>query len=338
MISVIVVSYNSWPYVGSCIASLYDHPPTVSPFEVILIDNASSDGTVEHVDATFPQVRVIASQSNDGYGVAVNRAMKHATGDHLVFLNPDCEITPGSLDTMVHLLDASAQVGVVGPRLVLPNGETQPSGRRFPSPSKVLLEVLRLHKLRSANWRADHLLGTYWDQSTTRRVDWVSGACHVLSRQVWDKVGPLTEKTFCGFDDFEYCFRAAELGLATWLCAEATVVHHVGTSVSSRWEPAEVDEMAIHNMFVVLVDLWPRWRMELLALSEAAAAASDCLTGTIRRHSSGDLDDRRSTLRRRARQLALLLGIAGGRPPIYRCEPGTNARQTASPVVHSQLP
>ena len=317
-VSVIIVSYNSWPYVASCIGSVYDHPPTGSPLEVVLVDNASSDGTAASVQAMYPAVQVVASPTNDGYGVAVNRAMELAAGDHLVFLNPDCEVTAGSLDTLVHA--ASTNVGIVGPRLVQPNGRVQPSGRRFPSPFRVLLEVSRLHRLRSADWRADHLLGTYWDQSTTRRVDWVSGACHVLRRDVWEKVGPLTEKTFCGFDDFEYCYRAAELGLETWLCADATVVHHIGTSVSARWEPVQVDELAIHNMYVLLEDLWPRWRVKLLALADAAAAASECVTSTIRRHGSVDRAGHEETVRR-GRQVALLLGIVGGRPAKVRCDP-----------------
>lgn len=245
LISVVIVAHDSWPYVGACIRSLYDHPPAELPFEVVLIDNASSDGTTDRVRALFPAVRVIASPHNDGYGVAVNRAMRKAVGDYLVLLNPDCEVTPGSLDTMVHFLDAAPRAGIVGPRLVRPTGEVQPSGRRFPSPRRVLLEVLRLHRLMSHSWRADHLLGTYWDQSTTRRVDWVSGACHVLRREVWDDVGPLTEKTFCGFDDFDYCFRAAESGLETWLFADATVLHHGGMSVNARWAPAQVDELAM---------------------------------------------------------------------------------------------
>lgn len=321
LVSVVIVSHNSWPYVGSCITSLYDHPPAELSLEVVQIDNASSDDTVESVRSKFPHVRLIASSTNDGYGVAVNRAMQVATGDYLVFLNPDCEVTPGSLDTMVRFLRESPRVGIVGPQLVLPTGQPQPSGRRFPAPSRVLLEVLRLHRLMRPAQRADRLLGTYWDQSTTRKVDWVSGACHVLSRRVWDDVGPLTEKTFCGFDDFEYCFRASELGLETWLCADATVLHHVGTSVSARWAPAQVDELAINNMFVLLEDLWPRWRVRLLALAEAAAAASDCAMGLVRRQGSGTSGVLAETTRR-TRRLALLLGIAGGRPPTLRSDPG----------------
>ncbi|MEJ7583470.1 MAG: glycosyltransferase family 2 protein [Acidimicrobiales bacterium] len=320
VLSIIIVSHNSWPYVGTCLDTIYANPPTELPFEVVVVDNASSDATVESVRALHPGVKLLSSATNDGYGVAINAGTRTATGEYLMFLNPDCEITPGSLDTFVRFLRSSPQVGIVGPRLVLPSGQVQPSGRRFPSPFRVLLEVLRLHRLMPIRWRANHLLGTYWDQSSTRRVDWVSGACHVLRREVWNDVGPLTEKTFCGFDDFEYCFRAAARGLETWLCAEATVVHHVGTSVSARWTPSQVDELAINNMFVLLMDLWPRRRVRLLALTEAAVAVSDCVTATIRRNAPGS-SDLRGEILRRLRQLTLLLGIAGGRPATVRCDP-----------------
>jgi len=287
-----------------------------------LIDNASSDETLEHVGELFPSVIVTASVTNDGYGVAVNRAVRDAKGRYFVFLNPDCEVMPGAIDVLVAFLSKSEAVGVVGPRLVLPSGQPQPSGRRFPSPLRLILEVSRLHRLLPAAWRADYLLGTYWDQSDTRRVDWVSGACHVLSREVWDKVGSLTEKTFCGFDDLEYCYRAAELGLETWLCTDATVMHHVGTSVSGRWLPTEVDELAINNAYVLYEDLWPTWRVRIFAVCEAAAAASDCITAGVRLQRSEPREDRRHGVKRAARQVALLLGMASGRrSPRYRCEP-----------------
>lgn len=321
-LSVVVVSHDSWPYVGACIASVLEHAPAWMDHEIVLRDNASTDATVAEVRARFPSVRVLTSMTNDGYGTAVNDAVTHAVGDHLAFLNPDCVVTAGALGTLVRFLEASPTVGVVGPRLVLPDGRPQPSGRRFPSPSRLLLEVLRLHRLRSPRWRADHLLGTYWDQAGTRRVDWVSGACHVLRRDVWDRVGPLTEETFCGFDDFEYCWRADQLGLQTWLCAEATVVHHVGTSVRARWSPEQVDELAINNMFVLLAKHWPVWRTRLLATTEALVATSDWCAAGLLRVRGGPTAVGAHTMRRRVRQIKLLLGLASGcRTAVPRCDP-----------------
>jgi hypothetical protein len=285
---------------------------------VVVVDNASSDGTADEVARRFPAVQLVASTTNDGYGVAVNRAVARASGRFLVFLNPDTEVRAGALDRL--LADAAQPgTGVVGPRLVTPSGEPQPSARRFPSPARTLVETSRLHLLLPRATRARWLLGGYSDQDETREVDWVSGACHVMRRDVWDAVGTLTEATFCGFDDFEYCWRARRAGYRTVFRAEAEVCHSVGASVSARWRPAEVDALAIHNMFVLLPDLWPRWRIRALALAEALASVSDVLTAAV--HPVPARRD--ATASARARQRAgLLFALATGRvEPIRRCEP-----------------
>jgi GT2 family glycosyltransferase len=271
--SIVIVSYNSESQVSACLSSLVAHPPG-GEYEIIVVDNASRDDTVGRIRSEFPSVRLIASETNDGYGVAVNRAMAGASGDYLVFLNPDARVTAGALDTLIRHA-SHPHVGVVGPRLLTDSGVPQPSGRRFPAPWRTLWEVSRLHLLLPNQRRADVLLGTYWDQSQTRRVDWVSGACHVLRREVWNRVGPVTEETFCGFDDFDYCWRTTKLGYQTWLVADSVVFHSVGSSVSQRWSPPEVETLAINNMFVLLEGLWPSWRWRALAAAEAIAALSD---------------------------------------------------------------
>lgn len=312
MLSIIIVSYNSWPEVGECLRSLRLYPPDMQ-HEVILIDNASSDGTVEQVLKNFHAVNVIASSTNDGYGVAVNRAVRSANGTQHLLLNPDTTVTAGAIDTLVAFAARHPAVGIVGPRLLQSGDQPQPSGRRFPSALRTLLEVSRLHLLLPRNHRASTLLGGYWDQDSTRRVDWVSGACHYLPEGVLERIGPLTEETFCGFDDFEYCWRAAELGLETWLCAESIVHHGVGVSVGRRWTTVEVDALAINNMYVILNSLWPRSRTKALAFSELCVAASDYLTA---------LGTGAENRRRIAARVRLLFNLLMGRmEPVRRCDP-----------------
>jgi hypothetical protein len=316
-VSIVIVAFNSWPDVGHCLTSIAEHAPRLT-HEVIVVDNASSDGTAGEVARGFPSVDLVVSSTNDGYGVAVNSAVARATGRFLVFLNPDAEVTAGALDRL--LADAAQPAtGVVGPRLVMGSGRPQPSARRFPSPARTLLETSRLHLLLPRATRARWLLGGYCDQDETGEVDWVSGACHVMRRDVWDAVGPLTEDTFCGFDDFEYCWRARRAGYTTFFRAEAEVRHSVGASVSARWRRAEVDFLAIHNMFVLLPGLWPRWRIRALALAEALASASEMVTSTFH-PAPGRRDATACALARR--RVGLLVGLATGRArAIHRCEP-----------------
>jgi N-acetylglucosaminyl-diphospho-decaprenol L-rhamnosyltransferase len=316
-VTIVIVAFNSWPDVGRCLASIADHPPRLT-HEVVVVDNASSDGSAGEIARRFPSVQLIASSTNDGYGVAVNRAVLRATGRFLIFLNPDTEVRAGALDRL--LADAAQPTtGVVGPRLVTALGRPQPSARRFPSPARTLLETSRLHLLLPRATRARWLLGGYCNQDETRAVDWVSGACHVMRRDVWDTVGALTEETFCGFDDFEYCWRARRAGYTTLFRAEAEVYHSVGASVSARWRQSEIDVLAIHNMFVLLPGLWPGWRIRALALAESLASVSDMITAAIHPvHARRD-----ATAFARARERAgLLFGLAVGRvEAIRRCEP-----------------
>lgn len=320
-VSVVIVAFDSWPDVGRCLASIAAHPPRL-PHEVIVVDNASSDGTAEEVARGFPSVRLVASATNDGYGAAVNRAVQRATGRFLVLLNPDTEVTAGALDRLL-ASTARPAVGVVGPRLVTRAGRPQPSARRFPSPLRTLVEASRLHLLLPPEVRARWLLGGYSGQDRSGEVDWVSGACHVMRREVWDAVGPLTEETFCGFDDFEYCWRARRAGYATLFCADAEVRHAVGASVSARWRRAEVEFLAVNNMFVLLPALWPRWRVRALALAEAVAALSDVAAAAAHPVAARRDATQGALARRRAH---LLFRLASGRArPVRRCEPGASA-------------
>jgi GT2 family glycosyltransferase len=328
-LSIVVVTYDCGDKVERALESLQRHPPSVS-HEVVVIDNASRDGTVERLRAHFPEVNVIANEENVGYGSAVNLAVKETDGAYLLLLNPDTEVTAGAVDTLLRHAMTTDRVGVVGPRLMLGSGIPQPSARQLPSPWRLWSEVLRLHLLLPSGVRSRLLGGTYSGQDVPGPVGWVSGACHLVPRAVWDRVGGLTERTFCGFDDLDYCWRARDAGLDTWFRPDSIVVHHCGVSVARRWTPAEVDSVGIHNMYVVLEDHWSKARVKLYGAAELAGTLSDLALGARRAGLSGpDATGYRDAARSRARLLArLLLGRAR---PIERHEPvGRGAQPTAS--------
>lgn len=163
--------------------------------------------------------------------------------------------------------------------------------------------------------------GTYLPKPDTMRADWISGACHLIPRHVWDKVGPLTEETFCGFDDYDYCFRARQAGLEVWVCAESVMIHNTSTSVRKRWTSWEVERLATHNTYVVLSSHWPKWRVKMIAASELVMHLSELLRTTIRpRHGHETLGEPYS--RRVLRRVHLVWGILSGRErPIRRFQP-----------------
>jgi GT2 family glycosyltransferase len=318
VLSIVIVSFNCVEEIERCIQSISRFPPS-SSYEVVVIDNASVDGTVERLRSRFGSVRVIGLAENVGYGAAVNRAVPATSGSHLLFLNPDTEVTEGALAALLDMARRTQPLGVVGPRLVLGGGQPQPSARRFPSPWRLWLEVSRLHLLLPPRWRGQILAGTYFAQDRTRRVDWVSGACHLVPRPIWDRIGGLTERTFCGFDDLDYCWRAHRAGLPTWFCAEATVQHHGGVTVTRRWSPEEVDALAINNGYVVMAAHLPRWEVRLYGAAELFGTVSDWVLAS-RRAGGSELGAYR---RRAGARAALLFSLLSGRArPIERCEPG----------------
>ncbi len=266
-LSVVIVSYNTADYLLRCLTSLERYRPSL-PFEVIVVDNASLDGSAEMVATEFPAVRLIQRSTNDGYGVALNRGVDEASGALLMFLNPDIEVTEGSIDHLCRFVADHPGIGVVGPRLLLGDGSSQASAKHFCSTWRLALEASRLPLLLPRTMRGHLLLGTYFDQTETRRVSWVSGACHFVPREVWDDVGKLTEETFCGFDDYDYCFRAHAKGYEVWIDAHSIMTHHCSIAVRDRWSEWEVEQVAIHNTYVVLESHWAHWKVKSLLTAE----------------------------------------------------------------------
>lgn len=320
-LSIVIVNYNTAAHLQNCLRSIRECAPR-GAFEVIVVDNGSSDNSVAMVRREFPLVCMVESATNDGYGVAVNRAIRLAQGEAFLLLNPDTELSPGAVDAMLQLLAQEPLAGVVGPRLLLPNSEPQPSARRFPSAVLLLVEALRVHRLLPSRVRARILLGTYCDQTATRRVPWISGACHLIPRGVWETVGPLTEETFCGFDDLDWCYRATSHGFQVWLLGSVTIRHHCSVAVRRRWSPWEVEQVAIHSSYVVLSDLWPIWRVKTYCATEAMAWMIELALASVRQALglAGDESVPQERLLERLRlTLRLLVGLE---KPRRRFQPG----------------
>jgi GT2 family glycosyltransferase len=330
MLSVLIVSYNTRDHLRLCLRSLRERPASI-PQEVIVIDNHSTDGSAEMVGCEYPEFHLIRSQSNDGYGVAINAGMREAKGTWLLFLNPDIEVKGKAVDTLLEAARARPRTGVIGPRLVYADGRCQHSARRFMSPLLLLFEASRLHLLMSKSLRSRAFLGTYFAQDETRDVPWVSGASHLIPRSVWEEVGPLTEETFCGSDDYDYCYRVRQHGYEVWLCSEASMIHHCSVAVRGRWTTWEVDQVAIHNFFVVYECHWPTWKVRTLALVEILSCLLESIRHRIRPRREQD-EPGELYSDRLSRRLRLMCDFLTGRQrPVRRFQPrGRSAITCAS--------
>jgi GT2 family glycosyltransferase len=224
-VTVIIVTWNVSELVVSCIESLYRHAADML-HEVIVVDNASSDGTVAAVRAHFPDVRLLVNAANVGFPLANNRALQHAKGEFILFLNPDTVIDPGVVQACVRELDAEPTAGVVGCRLELEDGRVQlECARRDYRLEHLVLETLYLHMLLPrSRICGDHLM-SWWDHRGERDVESISGAFMLARRSVVDGVGGLPDELFMYHEDQAFCLRARRAGWRIRYLGDHRVLH-----------------------------------------------------------------------------------------------------------------
>jgi len=229
-LSIIIVNWNVRDLLRRCLHSLLR--PSTHPLqhEIIVIDNASNDGSVEMLRTEFPQVRLIANEENRGFTAANNQGLAVAGGRYLLLLNPDTEVVDDALTVMVRYMEEHPQVGVLGPRLLYPDGRLQPSRRRFPTFATALLESTVIQQ-----WSPDNrVLRRYYMRDTpddeTQEVDWLVGACLLVRREVYEQVGGLDEGFFMYSEELDWCKRIKEAGWRIVYLPTATVIHHEGKS------------------------------------------------------------------------------------------------------------
>ncbi|MCX7707615.1 MAG: glycosyltransferase family 2 protein, partial [Anaerolineae bacterium] len=200
--------------------------------ELIVVDNASTDGSAEMVAAEFPQARLIANATNRGFTAANNQGLALARGRYVLFLNPDTEVVGDALTTMVAYMDGHPEVGALGPQLRYGDGSIQSSRRRFPTLATALFESTPLawHWPVSHNpWaRRYHMADTPDDQAQS--VDWVVGAALLARREALDQVGGFDEGYFMYSEELDLCRRIKAAGWEIHYFPRAQIIHHEGKS------------------------------------------------------------------------------------------------------------
>ena len=224
LVSVVIVSFHSRDELGPCIESLERHRGSVRT-EIIVVDNASHDGTVEWLDSAHPDVRVIANQDNAGFTCGVNQGIEAARGDVLFLLNPDCEIRPGALELLLAALKAEPSLALSAPALVDDRGHIARSCGRFPSIWSLVADHFGL----AGAFPNTRIFGGYKyggeDMNSLGRVDWASGAALMITRAAIGRLGGLDEGIFMFMEEVDWCRRAAQAGLGVRYVPTATVMH-----------------------------------------------------------------------------------------------------------------
>ena len=229
-ISVIIVSYNSSPYLVRCLRSIESRFAGVT-YEVCVVDNASKDRTRKILRDQFPRVQLIVNERNLGFAAGVNQGLERTHGPYVLWLNPDAEILSDGMKELFQYMEREPKVGIIGAQILDPDGGIQWSCRSFPSYRTVLCHRYSLltRWLPQNRFTRDYLHAD-WDHGEIREVDWVSGACLFHRRAVLRDIGGLDDRFFMYCEDVDFCLRAKQGGWSTHYHPAARVLHRIGRS------------------------------------------------------------------------------------------------------------
>jgi GT2 family glycosyltransferase/glycosyltransferase involved in cell wall biosynthesis len=234
MIDIIVVNYNSTDYLLKCLQTIFDDLGGLSA-NVFVQDNGSKDGA-DRIKSLYPQVIFKKNKCNLGFSRAVNQALKQSSAPYIFILNPDTFIEKGFFDSAITYMEDHSDVGVIGPKVLNPDGSIQGSARSFPTPlTSIFGRQSPLTKLFPNNRiTVSNILTTKSDGKTPMEVDWVSGACMVVRRKAINEVGLLDERFFMYWEDADWCRRMWEKRWKVIYFPQALIIHLVGASSITR--------------------------------------------------------------------------------------------------------
>jgi N-acetylglucosaminyl-diphospho-decaprenol L-rhamnosyltransferase len=253
-LSIVIVTYNSTSEIDACLQALVAMPSRID-HEIVVVDNASTDGTPHAIRARWPGVRVVDAGHNLGFAQANNLGIRQTFGEFVMLLNPDAVVRPGSIDTLVAALDARADAAVAGPRLIDGDGRAELSFGRMITPINELRQKLLVH----GHARRLPLISGYVERATRhpREVDWVSGACLLVRRADAETAGLLDERFFMYTEDVDFCASIRARGRRVLFVPGAEVVHLRG---QSRRTAASAVETAYRRSHIAFYDKHhPRW-------------------------------------------------------------------------------
>ncbi len=234
LVSVFVVSFNTLALTRRCLASIREKTGDVD-LEIIAVDNASRDGSAEMIAREFPEVRLIASPVNLGFGAANNLAARGARGDWFLLINPDAAVMDRAIDRLLAFAESHSGAGILGGRTLNDDLSLNPwSCRRRPTPWSLFCHGSGLSRLFRFNALLDPDSLGGWQRDTVRHVDVVSGCFFMVQRALWERLGGFDPDFFMYGEETDFCLRARALGHRPLITPEAEVIHHGGASETVR--------------------------------------------------------------------------------------------------------
>ncbi len=253
-VTTVIVTFNTRIELEACLRSLEAHPPA-TPHDVIVVDNASTDGTAEAIRAGWPAVRLIEAGRNLGFAAGNNLGIRSASGEFVLLLNSDTLVPEGAVDALVGSLAAQPECAAAGPRIVGADGRPELSFGRMIGPFAELRQkfVVRMQE------RGVAAAARYVDRVTRRRgyPDWVSGACLLVRREDALAAGLLDERYFLYAEDVDFCAALRALGRKILFTPDAEITHLRGAS--GRQRPAETERAYRRSQLAFYAKHHPGW-------------------------------------------------------------------------------
>ncbi len=246
-LSIIIVNYNVKEFLQNLIDSIYKAAKNYS-FEIIIVDNCSTDGSQDYIQNKFPDVNLILNQKNLGFSKANNIGLKQAKGKYLLLLNPDTLLSEDTISTMLNFFSNTPDAGLAGCKILNPDGTLQLACRRsFPGPWTSFCKVTGLSNLFPKSRLFARYNLTFLDENKTYEVDAISGSFMMMKREVYEKIGGFDEQFFMYGEDLDLCYRVQSGGYKVYYVHNAQIIHYKGESTKrSSIDEAKVFYDAMH--------------------------------------------------------------------------------------------
>jgi GT2 family glycosyltransferase len=257
-ISVIIVNYKSAAKTLNCIRAVKKSDTAGLEIEIIVVDNASGDEIESEIKKNFFGVILIKSDTNVGMGAGNNLGIKAANGEFVLVLNPDTYLDEQAIKIMIGYTRINPAVGIIGPKLLYPDGSLQFTCHRFP---KIYMPLLRRTFLgRFARDKVDRFLMKDYDHLKPREADWLQGSCLFIRKTMLDKIGSFDEKFFMYFEDTDLCRRAHKNGYKVVYLPQAIGIHdHTRASAADHWYIAPFTNKLARAHIVSWVKYFWKW-------------------------------------------------------------------------------
>jgi GT2 family glycosyltransferase len=232
-VSVIIVNWNTKELLRDCLSSVYEHAGDID-YEIIVVDNASTDGSADMVKNDFQQVILIENSDNKGFAAANNQGITVAKGRYVLLLNSDTLVLDNAIANTVRLADENPQAAVIGCRVLNPDRTLQRTCFMFPSVLNMLLSSTYLYKLFPRNRFFGREQMTWWDRNDVRSVDVVTGCFMLVRRDAIEQVGMMDEKFFMYGEETDWCYRFGQKGWKVMFAPVGEIIHFGGQSTAQR--------------------------------------------------------------------------------------------------------